>query len=72
MCWIPLTLGALMVALGAGLIVRFFFSKAQGSIEVASTARTESMVVGVALVSIGFLVLVLGVTGVICGFGGWA
>jgi hypothetical protein len=61
-----------MVALGGGLILRFFLARGPGGYELASTSKTESMVLGVALVSIGFLVLVLGVTGVICGFGGWA
>jgi len=66
MCWIPLTLGALMVVGGAFLIVRFFAGHGAARPEVATVGRTESMIVGALLTSVGLLMLVLGVTGVIC------
>lgn len=66
MCWIPLTLGALMVVGGAFLIVRFFAGHGTASPEVANLGRTESMIVGALLTSVGLLMLVLGATGVIC------
>ena len=66
MCWIPLTLGVLMVAGGAALIVRFYRGHAAARPEVASVGRTESLLVGALMASIGLLVLILGVTGVIC------
>jgi hypothetical protein len=66
MCWIPLSLGAVMVLAGILLIVRFFLGQGSTSPEVATVGRTESLIVGALLSSIGTLVLVLGVTGVIC------
>jgi hypothetical protein len=66
MCWIPLTLGVLMIAGGAFLIVRFFAGHGGARPEVATVGRTESMIVGALLASVGFLMLVLGITGVIC------
>jgi hypothetical protein len=66
MCWIPLTLGALMVAGGIGLIARFYLGHGQARPEVASVGRTESLLVGALLASIGTLVLILGVTGAVC------
>ena len=66
MCWIPLSLGALMVAGGAFLIVRFFAGHGSARPEVATVGRTESMIVGALLASVGLLMLVLGITGVIC------
>lgn len=66
MCWIPLSLGALMMAGGIGLIARFYLGRGEVRPEVASVGRTESLLVGALLASIGTLVLVLGVTGAIC------
>ena len=66
MCWIPLVLGASMMVGGAVLLVRFYAGRAENRPDVAGLARTESMVLGALLVSIGFLVTVLGITGVIC------
>ncbi len=67
MCWIPLVLGVLMTAGGAYLIVRFFTGHGRQRPEIATTRRTESMIVGVILTSVGFLVLLLGVFGVLTG-----
>jgi uncharacterized membrane protein YidH (DUF202 family) len=66
MCWIPLSLGTLMVAVGIGLIVRFYVGHDESRPEVASVGRTESLLVGALLASIGTLVLILGATGVVC------
>ena len=66
MCWIPLTLGALMVAVGIALIARFYLGHDEARPEVASVGRTESLLVGALLASIGTLVLILGVTGAVC------
>jgi hypothetical protein len=66
MCWIPLTLGVLMIGGGAFLIIRFFVGRGSARPEVATMGRTESMIVGALLASVGFLMLVLGITGVIC------
>jgi hypothetical protein len=67
MCWIPLLLGALMTAGGAFLILRFFAGRGRERPDIATTRRTESMIVGVILTSLGFLVLLLGVFGVMTG-----
>jgi hypothetical protein len=66
MCWIPLTLGVVMIGGGAFLIIRFFVGRGSARPEVATMGRTESMIVGALLASVGFLMLVLGITGVIC------
>jgi hypothetical protein len=66
MCWIPLSLGALMVAVGIGLVARFYGGRDETRPEVASVGRTESLLVGALLVSIGTLVLILGATGAVC------
>lgn len=67
MCWIPLVLGVLMTGGGAFLIVRFFAGRGRERPEVAGPRRTESMIVGVILTSVGFLVLLLGAFGVTTG-----
>ncbi len=72
MCWFMLVLGALMLVIGTAAVVRYFTGHGARRAEVASVARTESMVLGVAAVTIGFLLLVFGVTGTVCqtlGFG---
>ena len=61
MCWIPLVLGALMLVFGVVLLVRFFTGHGSQRPEVASQWRTESMIVGALLSSIGLLLLILGV-----------
>jgi hypothetical protein len=66
MCWIPITLGALMVVVGVVLLVRFFAGHGVVRPEVATPARTESVLVGAALTSVGTLMLALGITGAIC------
>jgi hypothetical protein len=66
MCWIPLSLGTFMIAAGIGLIARFYLGHGEARPEVASVGRTESLILGVLLASIGTLVLVLGVTGAVC------
>ena len=65
MCWIPLVLGVFMTGGGAFLIVRFFAGHGRERPEVATVGRTESMIVGVILASVGLLVLLIGVFGVI-------
>jgi uncharacterized membrane protein len=66
MCWIPLVVGALMVTIGAALVARFYLGHDEARPEVASVGRTESLLVGALLASIGTLVLILGVTGAVC------
>jgi hypothetical protein len=67
MCWLPLVLGIGMVSIGVALIVRFFVARGAARVEVASVVRTEWMVLGAILVSIGFLLISLGASGVFCG-----
>lgn len=66
MCWLSLTLGLLMTAGGVALIVRFFAGRGANLPELAGVGRTESMIMGVLLASIGPLLLYFGATGAIC------
>jgi len=66
MCWLPLILGAVMSVAGAVLILRFFLGRGAQRPEVAALGRTETMIVGVALLCIGPLLFILGLTDVIC------
>lgn len=66
MCWLMLTLGAIMMIGGAVAIVTFFAAHGARRSEIASVARTETMVLGVLLVTTGFLLLAFGVTGTVC------
>lgn len=66
MCWLPLVVGAAMMIAGAMLLLRYFLARAENRPEVAGTGRTESMLVGALLVSVGPLLLILGLTGTIC------
>ncbi len=66
MCWIPMLLGAAMLAVGAALIVRFYRGRGAEAPEIASAGRVETMILGVLLTSIGTLVFILGLTGAIC------
>lgn len=66
MCWIPMTLGAAMIVVGVVLLIRFFTGHGAVRPEVATPARTESVLVGAALTSVGTLMLALGITGAIC------
>lgn len=66
MCWIGVGLGAIMMVVGLTLLVRFFSVGGVGHVQAAGAARTESMVLGALLLSIGLLLSILGATGVIC------
>jgi hypothetical protein len=66
MCWIPLGLGALMLVVGVTLLVRFFSGHGRDRPEIASQARTESMILGGLLSSIGLLLLILGIVAETC------
>lgn len=66
MCWILLALGSVMLAVGVFFLLRFFVGHGENSPLVATVNRTESMILGVALMSIGFLLFVLGLTQSIC------
>lgn len=66
MCWVPTLLGAAMLAGGTVLLITFWRGRGANAPEVAAPARVESMILGALLTSIGTLVFVLGLTGVIC------
>jgi hypothetical protein len=66
MCWLMLMLGAAMMVGGGIAIVTFFTAHGARRAEVASVARIEALVLGVVLVTVGFLLLALGVTGTVC------
>lgn len=66
MCVLMLSFGIAMLVAGTVLVARFFTAHGASRAEVASVARTEGMVVGVLLVSIGFLLAAFGATGTIC------
>lgn len=70
MCWIPMSLGVLMVGGGAYLIVRFYRGRGAQAPEVASPTRVETLLVGALLTSVGTLVFLLGLTGALCRFFG--
>lgn len=65
MCWILLAIWLAMLVVGTVLLVRFFFARGIGP-ETASSARTESMILGALMASVGLLVTILGVTGALC------
>ena len=66
MCLMALILGTVSMLAGAVLVIRFFVAQGVLRPEVADVNRTESMVIGALLVSIGILLTVLGATGTIC------
>lgn len=66
MCWIPMVLGFAMIAGGTYLIIHFYRGRGAQAPEVASPTAVETIFVGVILTSIGTLVFLLGVTGVVC------
>ncbi len=66
MCVFMLVLGALVLVIGTAAVIRFFVGHGAHRAEVASVARTETMLLGVAAIAIGFLLLVFGVTGTVC------
>jgi hypothetical protein len=66
MCWILIVLGAAMLVFGVFLLVRFAVGRGAASPMVATLNRTQSMVIGALLTSIGFLLLVLGATDAVC------
>lgn len=72
MCWLPLSLGVVMMIVGTVLIVRFFAGRAANSPDVATATRTETMIIGALLASLGLLLTSFGATGAICqGLGLW-
>jgi hypothetical protein len=66
MCWILTALGAVMLAAGTFLIIRFFTGHGTRNPLVAAVGRVEYMVLGVLLTSIGFLLFALGLTETVC------
>ena len=66
MCTFMLVLGAFVFVIGTAAVVRFFIGHGAQRAEVASVGRTETMLLGVAAIAIGFLLLVFGVTGTVC------
>jgi len=66
MCWIPLTLGSLMIVAGVVLIARFYLGRTGERLPAMSFGPTQSLIVGVILTSVGTLVAILGITGAIC------
>lgn len=66
MCWLPLVVGAAMLVAGVVLLTRYFLGTGENRPGVAGLGRTESMLIGALLVSVGPLLLILGVTGAIC------
>lgn len=66
MCWFMLAIGSFMLAIGAAAVIGFYVAHGAQRAEVASVARTEAMVLGVAAITVGFLLLVFGATGAVC------
>lgn len=66
MCWVALTIGAVMLLIGSVLLIRFFAVGGPGHVELAGLGRTESMVLGALMACVGLLLAILGMTGAIC------
>lgn len=66
MCGIALGIGILLMVGGLGLLVAFFAIGGKGHVETAGLGRTESMVAGALMASVGLLLTLLGATGTIC------
>ena len=66
MCWILIVLGGAMIVAGGFLLVRFAVGRGDASPLVATLNRTQSVVIGALLTSVGFLLFVLGVTEAVC------
>jgi hypothetical protein len=66
MCWIILGLGSSMVLAGIVLLTRYYVGRGTDHPEVASVTRTEDMIVGALLVSLGILLVALGGSGAVC------
>ena len=66
MFWLALGIGAIMMVVGLVLLIRFFAVGGPGHVEAAGAARTESMVLGALMASLGLLLAILGITGTIC------
>lgn len=66
MCWTGLVIGGAMTFAGVALLVRFFTARGASSPERAGPGRTESMILGALLASIGPLLFLLGLTGLLC------
>lgn len=66
MCWIVMTIGILLLVAGTVVLVRFFAVGGPRHVEFAGQARTESMVLGAIMASIGLLLTILGTTGAAC------
>lgn len=67
MCLLPLSVGAAMLVVGVVLLIRWARGTGPDRPEVAGLGRTESMLVGALLCSVGLLLTALGATGTICG-----
>jgi hypothetical protein len=65
-CWIIVALGSTMVLAGIVLLARFYAGRGVERPEVATVTRTEDMIVGALLVSLGLLLVALGGTGAVC------
>ena len=62
--WLPLTLGAAMVVLGAYLVIRFFARRqVEPSRQAASGGRGVSLILGALVIGVGTLMLLLGAFG---------
>jgi hypothetical protein len=55
-----------MVLAGIVLLTRYYAGRGTDRPEVASVTRTEDMIVGALLVSLGILLVALGGTGAVC------
>lgn len=66
MCWIAFALGITMLFVGALLLVRALASRRPAGGDLADATRAEGLLLGVVLVSIGFLLSVFGGTGALC------
>ena len=66
MCWLALGIGGIMLVVGLVFLIRFFAVGGPGHVEAAGAARTESMVLGALMASLGLLLAILGATGAIC------
>ncbi len=66
MCWVLLAIGLAMLVFGTVLLVRFFSARGANDPETAGPGRTETMILGALMASVGLLVTLLGVTGAFC------
>ncbi|MDZ7707810.1 MAG: hypothetical protein U5J97_07945 [Trueperaceae bacterium] len=66
MCWLLLAIGVAMLIIGSVLVVRFFSARGANAPETAGSGRTETMILGAMLASVGLLLGILGTTGALC------